>query len=183
MRYLISVLFEPRKTYELVREQVGWVSPLLVLGLVTALYQMIIDRQEFTFGMLVTSYGLSVMVLCMTVPMFGLILYAVKSMLKATEGTFLQLCKVKLFSMAPSLLYLLSKITLLQVLGVDVVDAGGVFTATSLQVVDAAFGLTMTVWSVVLLVIGTSVTIGKSGWAIFGRLAIILIAITLLSSL
>ena len=111
MRHLIAVLFAPRETYEQLREKVDWVTPLLVLGLLTALFNMIVDRTEFTLSYLVTNYGASVLQITVTVFLFGMILFTVKSLLRAESGTFRQLCKVKLFSMAPNLLYLLAAST------------------------------------------------------------------------
>jgi len=189
MRYLISVLFAPRETFKLVREKVDWVSPVLVLGLLTALYQMVLGQSEFTLSTLLTFYGMSVLQICLTMLLFGLIMLAVKSMLRATEGTFWQLCKVKLFSLAPNLLYFLWKFILLLVAGVSDVavdDQSGMLLATAMIVVDLILGVVTAVWSVYLLVIGASVTIGKSGDAVFGRLAIICViflAISLLVSL
>lgn len=177
MRHLISVLFAPRATFEKVRGEVDWVSPLLVLSLVVTLYKMIISRSEFTLAMMVDNYGVSVLGICASVTLYALLLSITKSMLKATEGTYWQLCKVVLFSLAPGLLYNLVQILLLLLFGVEAVDQGGMFIDISLQVVDVVVGVAMMVWMMVLIMIGASVNIAKPAWSIFWRFISIWIAL------
>lgn len=207
MNHLVSILFSPSETFERLRGKGGWIIPFISLMVITVIIvflqmPMILQTAEETAELMggtetagvniilaiaqVTGYLSAIFSVAFTMFVGGLLLLLVNVIVRG-EATYMQLSKVALLASVPKVLGGLLTGILLRMTGAesitDVILSAG---ALIMEKKGFLFSLAnminpFTLWSLFLVIIGTSVMVKKgrssvaiwiiSGWLLIGLIS------------